>query len=226
MENKSIVLELERAYDFLNLMLFEGKLGKVSFGVQFRKKISIRWLPEFESIIVGGDILKLEFEEIPVVLLHEMIHVYNFQRKIIDVTTNQYHNKHFLQVALEVGLVVIKHKTQGWALTSTEFPRNVIEKIYVKRPAKDCRKLLNGTFQTIELDCSVFKLGRTEIRERIKLEKPTKTYFLKYQCNCLPPHNSIRSGRRPDGPNALNIQCQNCSSQFECVTDLNVTDTE
>jgi hypothetical protein len=192
----------------------------VPFSVQYKKKVSLRWTPDIEGVVIGSDFLKLEYGEIPCALLHEMIHISNYQCGDVDVTANQYHNKHFLQVALEVGLVVIKHKTQGWAITSTTYPRNVVERIYIKKPNKEAIKRRNDIFDEISIDKTIFKLARAEIRERIKSEKPTKTFFLKYQCNCPPPHNSIRSGRRPDGPNALNIQCLNCRSQFECVTDL------
>lgn len=44
-------------------------------------------------------------------------------------------------------------------------------------------------------------------------------YFMKYQCKCKPPHNSIRSGCRPDGPNRLNIICKDCGQPFTCVED-------
>jgi hypothetical protein len=220
MDKSPIILELEKTFQILNDSLFEGKIKPVSFSVQIKKKTSLKWTSELNSIIIGGDILKLELKEIPGILLHEMIHIFNVQQQVVDVTTNQYHNKSFLQLALGVGFYVIKHKTQGWAITGTIFPRNVIQRDYIKRPTKEKRKLRNETFNSIQFDVSAFKLGQADIREKIKLEKPTKTFFLKYQCNCPPPHNSIRSGRRPDGPNALNIQCQNCRSQFECVTDL------
>ena len=216
----TILTELERVFQILNNGLFDGKLQSVALSVQSKRKVSLRWMQDLESLVVGSDFPKLEYGEILGTILHEMIHIGNFQRGFTDVTTNQYHNKYFLQSALELGLVVIKHKTQGWAITSTVFPRNVVERVYIKRPSKESVKKRIEIFNSIELDKAVFKQGRADIREKIRSEKPPKTYFLKYQCNCLPPHNSIRSGRRPDGPNALNIQCLNCRSQFECVTDL------
>jgi len=222
MENKptNLIAELERIFDVLNQALFGGKLEPVNFALQPKKKVSLRWMPDIEGMVVGADFSKLEYGEILAAMLHEMIHVANQQKGLPDVTTNQYHNKNFLQAALEVGLVVIKHKTQGWAITSTVYPRNVVERVFIKRPNKDAVRRRNDAFDSITMDKAILKAGRADIRERIKSQKPTKTYFLKYQCNCQPPHNSIRSGRRPDGPNALNIQCLNCRSQFECVTEL------
>jgi len=221
MENKpAIVSQLEGAYEVLNQAIFEGKLTPVPIVIQPKKKVSLRWMPDIDSLVIGADFPKLLHSEIPGLLLHEMIHVANHQRGLTDVTTNQYHNKNFLLGALAVGLVVIKHKTQGWAITSTVYPRNVVEKVFIKRPNKEAIKRRDDAFDLVKIDKAAFKTGRADIRDRTKAEKPPKTYFLKYQCNCPPPHNSIRSGRRPDGPNALNIQCLNCRSQFECVTEL------
>lgn len=216
----TLIAELERIFMVLNKALFNGELEPVIFSIQSKKKVSLRWMPDVERIVVGADFCKLEYVEIPGTILHEMIHISNHQKGLQDVTTNQYHNKNFLQGALDVGLVVIKHKTQGWAITSTVYPRNVIERVFIKKPNKDVVRRRNDAFESLGIDKSAFKTGRADMRDRIKNEKPTKTYFLKYQCNCPPPHNSIRSGRRPDGPNALNIQCMNCRSHFDCVTEL------
>jgi hypothetical protein len=215
-----MINELQRIYQELNKSLFSGKLKPVTIAVQVKKKVSLRWFSDSETLIIGSEFLDLEYNQIPASLLHEMVHIYNFQRDVIDVTINQYHNKFFLQSALESGLIVIKHKTQGWSITSTFYPRNVTERIFVKRPSKDAIQKRITAFSNLNIDKNIFKSGKKEIISKIKSERPTKTYFLKYECQCSPPHNSIRSGRRPDGPNALNIKCQNCDSLFECVTEL------
>jgi hypothetical protein len=153
-------------------------------------------------------------------LLHEMIHIKNHQEEVQDCTTNHYHNKYFLNVALEVGMVVIKHKTQGWSITTTMLPRNVVERDFVRKPTSENREKCQKAFIAADLDRNLFKRVCTEMRSKAKQEKPTKTFFLKYVCNCPPPHNSIRSGRRPDGPNALNVHCENCHSKFICVSSV------
>ena len=216
----TLVSELERIFGILNKELFGGELEPVHFTFQLKKKISLRWMADLDRLVIGADFSNLELEDVPVVILHEMIHISNHQKRLPDVTANQYHNKNFLKVAVDVGFVVIKHKTQGWAITSMVYPRNVVQHVYIKRPCKVASQRLNKIFDSIVLDKKAFKAGLADIRDRIRVEKPTKTYFLKYQCNCPPPHNSIRSGRRPDGPNTLNIQCMNCRTQFECVTQL------
>lgn len=211
--------ELIRVFDVLNEKLFDAKLVRPNFSVQIKKKVSLRWSPE-SGMILGSDFPTLEHSDLLTTMLHEMIHLKNYQLNVQDCTTNQYHNKHFLNAALRVGLVVIKHKTQGWAITTTQYPRNVVEREFVRQPEKAAYERCADAFLAAKLDKTLFRRSCSEIRSKIKDEKPPKTYFLKYVCNCPTPHNSIRSGRRPDGPNALNIQCMNCHSKYVCVSNL------
>ena len=220
MDISPLISEIERASNLLNKLLFDDKIQPFQISIQIKKKVSIKWQVDIETLVIGVEFLQLEFNDILGVLLHELVHISNYQRGITDVTINQYHNKHFLASANQVGLVVIKHKTQGWGITSTVFPRNIVERTFIKRPLKNVIVRRNKVFQEIKLNEKLLTESRVDLQNRIKNEKPVKTFFLKYECNCAPPHNSIRSGRRPDGPNALNIQCMNCLSKFECVTDL------
>lgn len=215
-----MINEFQRIYQHLNKSLFSNKLKPITIAIQVKKKVALRWFSDSETLIIGSEFLELEYNQIPATLLHEMVHIYNFQRDVTDVTINQYHNKFFLQTATEIGLIVIKHKTQGWSITSTFYPRNVVERIFVKRPSKEAIQKRELAFSTVAVDKNIFKAGKREIISKMKSERPAKTYFLKYECQCPAPHNSIRSGRRPDGPNALNIRCENCESLFECVTEL------
>lgn len=223
-ETPGIVEEMRRVFGIFNKRLFDGKLKDVEIVIQPKKKVSMRFVAETNLLVIGSDFTNLRpgppGYEILTTLLHEMIHISNHQNGIVDCTTNQYHNKHFLTSAMKAGLVVIKHKTQGWAITTTIYPRNVVESEFVRKPQRDAAGRLMEILSEIKLDKSICKNARVAIRQKMKEEKPTKTYFLKYTCNCSPPHNSIRSGRRPDGPNALNIQCLNCRSTFVCATDL------
>lgn len=212
--------ELKRVFDVLNKSLFNKQIRACEFSIQPKKKFGLRWHPDSKSIILGCDFVKMDSHEFMHNLLHEMVHIYNFQQEIVDVTTNQYHNKHFLECALNVGLVVIKHKTQGWAITSTAYPRNVTERIFIRKPSKQRILKRNEVFSELKINQVAFKNIKTQLIEAIKTELPAKTFFLKYECECPPPHNSIRSGRRPDGPNALNIKCMNCNAVFTCVSDF------
>ena len=224
-DKAAILTELERVYELLNEKLFEGSLKPANIvigrGADYpKRKVTLRYFNDSKNLVVGADFHSLDYGDLPLALLHEMIHIKNDQAEVVDCTTNHYHNKAFLIAALAVGLVVIKHKTQGWALTTTMYPRNVVEKKFISKPTKETSIRLAEVFALIKFDKTIFKQARSEIRQRSKEDKPSKTYFLKYVCNCPPPHNSIRSGRRPDGPNALNIQCQDCHSTFVCITEL------
>lgn len=212
---------LHEAFNVLNQHLFKNELQTVGILFQPKKKIGIKYILDQKLIIVGSDFVNMGESAILGELLHEMVHIYNDQKGIIDVTTNQYHTtKYFLKGALSVGLVVCKHKTQGWSITSPIYPRNVTKKEFIHLPPPEILSLRKRVFASIELNKAVIKKTQSEIKMLLKDEKPTKTFFLKYVCNCPAPHNSIRSGRRPDGNNALNIVCQNCNSKFQCVSEL------
>lgn len=214
-----LCLEFQDAFQILNKHLFENVLIPVNFSVQPKKKFAIKYLSDQNLIIVGGEFVKLDNCDILPQILHEMIHVFFSQKGIEDVTANQYHTiKHFLTKALSVGLIVIKHKSQGWSITSPIAPRNVVEKEFIKMPVKASVEARVNAFEKISLDKSIIAKCQLEIKKLLEKEKPPKEFFLKYVCNCSPPHNSLRSGRRPDGANALNIMCLNCRSKFVCVS--------
>ena len=214
-----LYLEFQEAFQTLNKQLFENSLVPIGFLVQPKKKFAIKYDKDQNVVFIGGEFTKLDRSDILPQLLHEMIHIFFSQSGIEDVTANQYHTiKYFLIKALSVGLVVIKHKSQGWSITSPVSPRNVVEKEFVKIPEKSAVALRVAAFNSISLDKNIIAKVQSEIKQITQKEKPSKTFFLKYVCNCPPPHNSFRSGRRPDGVNALNIVCMNCRSRFECVS--------
>lgn len=215
----SFVLEFEKAFATINENLFDSNLNKVPVTLQPKKKVGIKWHQQLKSIIIGEEFPYLAEHEINCQLLHEMVHIYNFQNDILDVTANQYHKKEFQKIAIQVGLIVVKHKTQGWGITSTIYPRNVIDPLHVKRPKAESIAKRNETFAKINYDQKALEFGRNEIISLSRSEKPTKTYFLKYECKCPLPHNSIRSGRRPDGSNPPNLLCLDCNTKVRCVTD-------
>jgi len=212
-------LEMQEAYQTINKGLFRGTLVPVNISVLPKRKFTIKFVHEENAIVIGGELSKLDRADILPKLLHEMVHVSNHQKGIEDVTANQYHTiKYFLPVALSVGLVVIKHKSQGWSITSEVPPRNV-EKEFIRKPDDATIQKRDDVFGQIFFDKTLIAKTQEEIKKRADGSKPAKTFFLKYICNCPPPHNSIRSGRRPDGINALNIVCMNCRSRFICVSE-------
>lgn len=216
----NFVLEFEKAFSILNDDLFDKELTKVPVVIQPKKKVGVKWYQDSESIIIGSAFPMLTDDEIISQLLHEMVHIYNFQNDILDVTSNQYHKKEFQKIAVKVGLIVVKHKTQGWGITTTVYPRNVIDPLHVKKPKPEAIAKRNSTFRKINFDKAALESGRNEIINLSRSEKPTKTFFLKYECNCPAPHNSVRSGRRPDGSHPPNYLCQDCNTKIRCVSKL------
>lgn len=215
-----LCLEMQEAFQALNRGLFEGSLEPVPFVILPKRKFTIKFIGEENAIVIGGEFSKLDRVDILPQLLHEMVHISNHQKGLVDVTANQYHTiKYFLPVALSVGLIAIKHKSQGWSITAAVCPRNVVEKEFIRRPDDEVIRKRDAVFHGILFDKALISKSQEEIKKRAEDSKPTKTFFLKYICNCPPPHNSIRSGRRPDGVNALNIVCMNCRSRFICISD-------
>lgn len=218
---EAFCLEMQNAYQILNQGLFKGELPSVKFSILPKRKYAIKFLHEEHAIVIGQEFADLDQVDILPNLLHEMVHVFNEKRNIEDVTANQYHTtKYFLPIALSVGLVVIKHKSQGWSITSVVIPRNVIQKEFVRRPDQAAIHKRNVVFEQIKF--GHFLEIQNEIKKANCSKPPTKTFFLKYICNCPPPHNSIRSGRRPDGANALNLMCMNCNSKLVCVEERRI----
>jgi len=212
-----IIGELERAFSVLNAKLFGGILKMPPVVIDTKKKLSIRY--QSENLVIGIDFINIDYHDLLLVLLHEMIHIANHQEGVVDCTANQYHNKRFLAKALEVGLVVKKHKTQGWGITGTNIPKGGVDGDLVRVPEKPAIQRRVKTFNEVNIDKQIFREAKNNIADKAGRARPPKACFLKYVCKCPPPHNSIRSGRRPDGANPLRIRCEQCGSLFVCVTE-------
>jgi hypothetical protein len=207
-----LVGEIERAFATINAKLFGGNLKMPPVVIDITKKVSIRYLSE--NLVVGSEFKGVDYHDLLLILLHEMVHVSNHQQGVVDCTANQYHNKKFLAAALAVGLVVKKHKTQGWSVTGLNIPKGGADQAEIRVPEKSAIQKRVKTFNEINIDRQIFREGKNYIAGK---GRPAKACFLKYVCKCPPPHNSIRSGRRPDGPNPLRIRCEVCGSPFVFV---------
>ena len=209
----TIIAELERVFGILDLHLFSGALRKPEFVVQPKKKLVFRFLPETFQIVVGGDLVKIDTAALLVHLLHEMVHVGNFIDGVVDCRSNQYHNKEFMHAAVKVGLTCVRHRNHGWVTTITS-PSSSVDTIHT--PHADVIEQRVKAFDEIKLDKAVLRQTKIEFGDLGKRNRHS-IYFLKYECNCPPPHNSIRSGRRPDGEYPLHIRCLDCKTSFVCV---------
>jgi hypothetical protein len=136
--------------------------------------------------------------------------MYNFKRGVVDCRANQYHNKEFVTVASKVGLVCVRHRSQGWVTTLETSNSNAI------MPQVSAIQHRSKVFNDVNLDKGILRRAKIYFGQLSKRNRQA-IYFLKYECQCPPPHNSIRSGRRPDGEHPLNIMCLDCKGMFNCV---------
>jgi hypothetical protein len=211
--------ELERIFSICNDVLFAGALAMPVFVVRQDKKVVFRFLPDSHTFVIGSKFSRLKVKDKNDALLtefiHEMIHMENRRRGVVDCTSNQYHNKKFLETALEKGFYVFQDKAKGWSRTRLTKSIKGTHKI----PSDAANLYLLKCVDGIELDESLIEEGQEEIARIVTSSAPAKICFLKYVCQCAPPHNSIRSGRRPKGPHPLKIKCMVCKSKFTCVED-------
>jgi hypothetical protein len=193
--------------------LFIDKLPLPTFVVNPKKNFIFRFEGEPFHIVIGSGFEKAVLREILDDLLHQMCHVVNHVARLRDTTIKDYHNRKFLNIALSVGLTAIKDKNYGWATTSD--PQSTGKNVVF--PPAEFNEKREEIFQDLAVEFNTSAL--TEAQEAIASlpRRSSKNYFLKYTCSCDPPHNSFRSGRRPDGAHSLNVLCMDCLSLFKCV---------
>lgn len=208
---------LQKMFNHYNKTLFDSVLNIPNFDIDLSRKFPMRFLDG--TIFVGIEIPHASLFDLHHMLIHEMVHVHNSALGNEDVGINQYHNKFFFAKCLELGFFVVRHGTQGWCLNTIIPVRNIANKSAVKNPDHTARERLIKAVSSCNIDRTEYNLAINNIRREVDGLRPVKTYFLKYVCRCPEPHNSIRSGRRPDGRNALDITCNRCNCAFTCVSD-------
>jgi len=203
------VIEIfSKAYQLLNQDLFHSKLPTVEFSISLSRK-DIFQFSSPNLFEIGTGLITARPVEIIDDLLHNMVHVYNHTHDKQDVTQNQYHNLDFCEKALEVGLIVVCHKTRGWGVTHTD-PDVDIEKI--RHPNKESASKRSLTYGKIELPVDGLAEFQSELQERLG-DKPIKQFQFKYICQCEPPF-IVRVGTRPDGDRCLLAECKHCNTKF------------
>lgn len=203
---------IEEAYKKLNDKLFGSRLPLPNIQVDISRKYVMRWELAGNFLYIGAPFAKATTLGVLEALVHEMIHIENHQKEITDVKANQYHNSKFLKSALAIGFFVRRHPSQRWSLTTAHMPSASCHK-----PDSEQNKKLLAVLESINFCPKNLEKDINFVMATLKDSKPTKSFFLKYECKCPPPHNSIRSGRRPDSPNALDILCRKCQAVFQCV---------
>lgn len=120
MDTKQQLSELYKAFEYFNKNIFRDVLPKVIIVLQTRgNKPAYGWITcgkvwkgteenkiEKYEISISTEYIKRENIEILSTLIHEMVHLYNLENGIKDVSRqNRYHNKKFLQSALKFGMI-------------------------------------------------------------------------------------------------------------------------
>jgi hypothetical protein len=208
--------ELQRVFNLANLRLFEEKIPSVEFLWNPEKKLVFGLAKVPSVVIIGGHFAKLATpDEALEELLHLMIHLYHRAKEVRDFSANAYHNKLFLERAIRCGFFVGYHKSRGWDLTRFSLKGMPSQKKIRSEP--DAVKKMKAFLEELDLKVVPLLAAVKYMQNHAKLDGPPKKCFLKYVCKCSPPHNSIRSGRRPDGRFPLRVKCLTCKSEFQCV---------
>lgn len=208
-DTQSVVLsDFMRTFDHFNAKLFEGSLAACVFEPT-TQKFGIRYDLGDRVYRIGAGLARLTYRDILAGLLHEMIHAFNHQNGISDHTPNQYHNKAFALAALRVGFHVKKHQTRGWSLLSF---KGFAGSEHLS-PDEDDSEYLMNVVDRVSIDLDALTTFQQEITASVS-SVTRKQFQLKYECACPPPHNTIRSGRRPSGRFPLHVRCDVCHSPF------------
>lgn len=196
------IKELHRAFDKANAVLFKGKLPEVVITMQSRgnRKNNLGWFTvnpawesgenEYHEINISPEAMNRDYMEILTTLVHEMIHLYCHVNNIKDTSRgNSYHNKRFLQAAIEHGFE-FNHDAPdskiGYSMiTFTKQTENMV-------------KFWN-------IDKSAFSIARKDFSGNGKTKK--KSNIVKWECPC----GTIVRSSKPE----INIVCMDCGGKFE-----------
>ena len=189
----AIQIEIEKALEQFNTILFDGKLENILITLQTKGRKNAagwhwagKWAGSENShteINISAEYLTAGYEPLMEVLIHEMAHAINNQNGIKDCSKAQYHNKNFKKAAELAGLHVEQSK-RGWAYTS-------IEKGGI------AEKALNE----IDINRDVFIYQRKEQGSKVKA--PTK--MKKWSCGCTNVRCAVE----------LDAYCKKCVNYFE-----------
>lgn len=128
LETMSDVLTyFERSFQCFNQYYFNNSLPKTvvtvqstlkSYGHASVQKIWEGTASQYYEINMSADYLDRTPEDILVTLLHEMIHIYCREEKIMEISRNgTYHNKRFKKECEKRDLLANKMEQYGWADT-------------------------------------------------------------------------------------------------------------
>lgn len=129
------IQELYRMFDYFNQQLYNSEL-KTPIITIASKRNALGWCSvakvwkddsqQYYEIGITAEFLNRTYDEIAETLMHEMVHLYNFQNDVKDCS-GQIHNKKFKAEAERRFLVVSKMGRYGWAQTDlSDFLKEII----------------------------------------------------------------------------------------------------
>lgn len=211
--------KLEYLFSKFNEQFYEGKLQQpvILAQTEHMKKVNgwcttkKVWVELSESsddcyyeITIAAEHLDRPFEEICTTILHEMVHLWNLQNDVQDVSRGgYYHNKHYKLVAEAHGLDVALSTSYGWHNTTLneearEFIRTLPEMKF------DLYRLSRHQLAKAYGSCDP-EANTDEDSDKIK-----KQIHYKYQCPCC--GDSFRATSR------IQAICSKCNQPFQDVT--------
>jgi len=207
---------LRAIFDTLNDKVFSHALTVSSFGLDISRSLVCRWSPDLNSMVLGLAAASSTLYEIKIAVVHEMLHLLNAQNRLQDESVNQYHNKHFAISATRAGLCCVRHRKNGWSLLSLTPPCNVVDRSAIKLPSPAANETIAAAFSEVPVTRQDWNIACRAIRRSLQQAVPARVFQHKYICECPPPHNSVRCGRRPNGQHAPDITCNRCGAKFTC----------
>ncbi|WP_339033301.1 SprT-like domain-containing protein [Spiroplasma endosymbiont of Cantharis rufa] len=197
-----LILELHSIHNQLNKFLFSNTLSQVKINIETSKRKSRLtlghfdtakdWSDELNQITIWTLALNGNYLNIIGVLVHEMVHQYNFERNIKDVENNQRHNKHFKKTCEEVAmLTVVKNSRRGFSSTS---------------PTLD---LINYIENQLDFNKDLFK----SLMHKDAINYQPKGYNKSNKYLCKGCDTIINNSREV----ALNIKCMDCNIMFQIL---------
>lgn len=218
MNEQPLIGELGRLLFVIDRGIF-CSLGKANtlptFTIQLNHKPALRLVRK--AIVIGADFVALSNMQIVSELFHILVHVHNQEKHVADCTANSYHNRRFLHMALQAGCYVGRHPLQGWSITKL-YPGQQSKRDLAAPIPQAVLKRDQLIYNKLKLNETMLLQAKREMRQMLRNKQPARVCFLKYVCDCLPPHNSIRSGRRPNGLHPLRIRCEVCGSVFRDIS--------
>lgn len=181
MKNVNVLSEvynkLDKALNYFNKEVFKGEFESIVFTIQGEKATAkgsygTQWAEKWQvedkkvtEISLSAEHLQLgNINRLFITLIHELVHERAYKRKIKDTSRNgRFHNKRFVELAEEVGLICQQNKQCGCV---TETAHEWLTKIF-----NECYAFIGGE----ELTKNLLRLPTTS--------KPkTSTNLIKYVC--------------------------------------------